>query len=145
MLNFQLVYVCFYPIPKYLHVRIGVFCFWSYWNPASNGIIGMLHRRYLSVVRYSEWTPSALFFYFPALSSRGQSESLRLGARCRRQLSTTTGTIGSLWRNLLLFHLLGCKSAIEVFWSYGTIILTTNDNNFTYLYKKKRRKWNIDK
>lgn len=25
MLSFQLVYVCFYPIPKYLHVRIGVF------------------------------------------------------------------------------------------------------------------------
>ena len=71
--------------------------------------------------------------HFPALSSGGQSDSLRLGARCRRQLSTTTGTIGSLWRNRCYFVLLGCKSAVEVFRSYGTIVRTTNGNNFTYL------------
>ena len=71
--------------------------------------------------------------HFPALSSGGQSDSLRLGARCRRQLSTTTGTIGSLWRNRCYFVLLGCKSAVEVFRSYDTIVRTTNDDNFTYL------------
>lgn len=130
----------FNPIPKYLHVRIGVFLLlkllkfreqWNYWHASPPIFIGR------EIFRMN---PFRVIVYFPALSSGGQSESLRLGARCRRQLSTTTGTIGSLWRNLLLFHLLGCKSAIEVFWSYGTIILTTNDNNFTYLYKKKKKK-----